>query len=94
MTQNIVSLIDLDQSKKWQEILSDLITDPKELVQLLQLDPSSQPPSLAATDQFPLKVTKSFVAAMELETGKILCCVRFGHQSSKRPKSQDLFQIH
>ena len=67
MTQNIVSLIDSDQPKKWQEILSDLITDPKELVQLLQLDPSSQPPSLAATDQFPLKVTKSFVAAMELD---------------------------
>ena len=66
MTQNIVSLIDSDQPKKWQEILSDLITDPKELVQLLQLDPSSQPPSLAATDQFPLKVTRSFVAAMEL----------------------------
>ena len=66
MTQNIVSLIESDQPKKWQEILSDLITDPKELVQLLQLDPSNQPPSLAAIDQFPLKVTRSFVAAMKL----------------------------
>ena len=66
MTQNIVSLIDSDQPKKWQEILSDLITDPKELVQLLQLEPSNQPPSLAAIDQFPLKVTRSFVAAMKL----------------------------
>ncbi|NKB34784.1 MAG: EF-P beta-lysylation protein EpmB [Pseudomonadales bacterium] len=66
MTQSAISLIESDRPKKWQEILSDLITDPKELVQVLQLDLAAQPVSLAAMQQFPLKVTKPFVASMEI----------------------------
>ena len=65
MTQTALSLIHTDQPKKWQEILSDLITDPKELVQVLQLDLALKPASLAAMEQFPLKVTRPFVAAIE-----------------------------
>jgi L-lysine 2,3-aminomutase len=65
MTQPVVSIINSDRPKKWQEMLSDLITDPKELVKVLQLDPKQQPPSLAAIAQFPLKVPRHFVAAMK-----------------------------
>ena len=66
MTQPAIPLIDTNQSQNWQEILSDLITDPKELVQLLQLDSLEQPASLAAMEQFPLKVTRPYVASMEV----------------------------
>lgn len=65
MTQSVVSLINSDRPKKWQEMLSDLITDPKELVKVLHLDPDQRPPSLAAIAEFPLKVPRPFVAAMD-----------------------------
>lgn len=71
MTHSIIPLVDTDGShqdhrKKWQEILSDLITDPKELVQVLQLDAAQKPASLAAMNQFPLKVTRSFVDSIRI----------------------------
>jgi EF-P beta-lysylation protein EpmB len=49
----------------WQEALSDLITDPKELITLLQLDPALLAAANKAASLFPLKVTRDFVARME-----------------------------
>jgi KamA family protein len=53
------------QHNTWQEALSDLITDPKELITLLELDPALLDGARAAARLFPLKVTHDFVARME-----------------------------
>lgn len=49
----------------WQEDLSDLITDPKELINLLELDPALLDQAIAAARIFPLKVPRTFVAQMQ-----------------------------
>lgn len=49
----------------WQEALSDLITDPKELLSLLALDPALLDLAMAAARIFPLKVTHSFLARIK-----------------------------
>ncbi|MBV9576046.1 MAG: EF-P beta-lysylation protein EpmB [Gammaproteobacteria bacterium] len=49
----------------WQEALSDLITDPKELLTLLELDPALLEQASLAARLFPLKVPRGFVARME-----------------------------
>ncbi len=61
MANPVVSIIQSNLPEKWQEILSDLITDPKELLQILQLDPDTRPYSLAALKQFPLKAPRPYV---------------------------------
>lgn len=38
MNQVVVSLIKSELLEKWQEILSDVITDPKELLRILELN--------------------------------------------------------
>lgn len=65
MTIPALTMIESDRPEKWQQILSDLITDPKELLQILELDPSSYPGSQQAREQFPLKAPRPFVARME-----------------------------
>lgn len=65
MTNPAVSLIHSERSDSWQEILSDLITDPEELMQLLELDPGASPYSMEAMAQFPLKAPRPFVARIE-----------------------------
>ena len=65
MNNPAVSLIRSDQSEQWQKILSDLITDPSELLRILELDASTCPYSLEALDQFPLKAPRPFVARIE-----------------------------
>jgi len=63
-----LSVIKSDQPEKWQEILSDLITDPKELLANLKLDTTANPlAALAAKGlaQFPLKVPRPFAARIE-----------------------------
>jgi len=45
----------------WQEALSDLITDPKELLKILDLDLSMLDAAMAAASEFPLKVPRGFV---------------------------------
>ncbi len=52
-------------AEKWQQILADLITDPKELVDFLALDPADRPPGLQAQQDFPLRVPKPFAERME-----------------------------
>ena len=49
----------------WQEALSDLITEPKELWSLLELDPGFLDAAYRAAQAFPLKVTRSFAARMQ-----------------------------
>jgi L-lysine 2,3-aminomutase len=53
-------------SKKytWQQAFSDLITDPKELFALLELDVALLDGAFAAARSFPLKVPRRFVARM------------------------------
>lgn len=49
----------------WQQMLSDLVTDPQELLALLGLDASQLPASAQAAGQFPLKVPRWFVSRIE-----------------------------
>ncbi len=65
MTIPALAIIESDRPEKWQQILSDLITDPKELLQILQLDPAAYPGSQQALTQFPLKAPRPFVARMQ-----------------------------
>lgn len=65
MTNQVVSLIQSDRAETWQEILSDLITDPQELLRILQLDADTSPYSLEALAQFPLKAPRPFVERIE-----------------------------
>ena len=65
MTHRALKIIPSIKSKNWQEILSDLITDPKELLHILRLDINKKPVSLSALSQFPLKVPRPFVEAMQ-----------------------------
>ncbi len=51
--------------RPWQEAMSDLITDPAELLQLLELDPSLLAGVRDATRAFALKVPRRYVARME-----------------------------
>lgn len=48
----------------WQHALSDLITDPAELLTLLRLDPALLPAARLAVKAFPLKVPRGYVARM------------------------------
>ncbi|TQV71841.1 EF-P beta-lysylation protein EpmB [Exilibacterium tricleocarpae] len=52
------------QTNHWQDELADLIRDPRELLQLLDLDPALAGPGDAAQQQFPLRVPRAFVAKM------------------------------
>lgn len=61
-----LTLIASDPATSWQDSLSDLITDPTALLNLLQLSESQLPISRAAAGQFPLKVPRPFVAKMKL----------------------------
>ena len=64
MNDSALRLVPSDMPEKWQQILSDLITEPKELVEILGLDPAEKPPELTALRQFPLKVPRPFANRM------------------------------
>lgn len=49
----------------WQRQQADLITDPAELLGLLQLEAESLPEMLAAAQDFPLRVPRGYVRLME-----------------------------
>lgn len=55
----------LKKKELWQQSLVDLITNPEELITLLNLDSSLLPAARAAARVFPLRVPRSFVARME-----------------------------
>ena len=48
----------------WQEQLADLLTDPLELLALLQLSPAAAGYSVQALQDFPLRVTRAYAARM------------------------------
>jgi EF-P beta-lysylation protein EpmB len=48
----------------WQQQLADVIRDPAELCELLQIDPRYLAPALAASEDFPLRVPRAFVGRM------------------------------
>lgn len=54
----------LKEKQLWQEAMSDLITDPAELLTLLKLDAGLLEAAKAASRLFPLRVTRSFAARM------------------------------
>ena len=70
MTHKALKIIPSVKPEDWKEILSDLITDPRELLNILRLDITEKPPSLSALSQFPLKVPRPFVDAMQRENWK------------------------
>ena len=68
MSNAALSVITSDPPEKWQEILADLITDPKELTEILQLDSNPSSDSLLAQsglDRFSLKVPRPFARRMQ-----------------------------
>ncbi|MCG8412617.1 MAG: EF-P beta-lysylation protein EpmB [Pseudomonadales bacterium] len=65
MNTPALSLIKSDLPEKWQEILADLITDPKELLDFLELEEAANPYSPVACTQFPVKVPRPFAERME-----------------------------
>ncbi len=48
----------------WQLAMKDLVSDPAELLSMLQLAAVERPASLAAQEAFPLRVPRAFVARM------------------------------
>lgn len=51
--------------QRWQQALMDLVTDPKELLALLELDPSLLEAAERAVRLFPLKVPRGYIARMQ-----------------------------
>jgi L-lysine 2,3-aminomutase len=58
--------IPLSPQLTWQEQLANLISDPQELLALLQLNPTSVGYSEAALHSFPLRVTRAYAAKMRV----------------------------
>ncbi|MCU0154640.1 hypothetical protein N8H10_17955 [Curtobacterium flaccumfaciens pv. poinsettiae] len=54
------------QPPRWQQVWREAIRDPRELLALLKLDPTSVGMSEAAAAQFPLRVPRGFVARMRV----------------------------
>ncbi|MFI2811895.1 MULTISPECIES: EF-P beta-lysylation protein EpmB [Microbulbifer] len=50
--------------RRWQEEMTDLVTDPAELVKLLGLDPEQLPAALRAADGFALRVPRPYLRRM------------------------------
>lgn len=66
MAKFITNIQELERVKNhWQKALADLITDPAELLDILELDPDLLPEARAAARLFPLKVPRHFAAKME-----------------------------
>lgn len=53
------------KTNSWQDALIHAVTDPEELLHLLELDPEWLPGAKQAAALFPLKITRSFIARME-----------------------------
>jgi EF-P beta-lysylation protein EpmB len=54
-----------ESSSNWQRQLQQAVTDPQELLQLLQLESSLLPEMLKAAQQFPLRVPRAFINRMQ-----------------------------
>lgn len=56
---------DVTTVEKWQQILADLLTDPKELLQILGLEPADAGLDPRVLKSFPLKVPRPFLQRIE-----------------------------
>jgi L-lysine 2,3-aminomutase len=65
MSSPTINIVNIGAAEKWQQILADLLTDPKELLQFLQLDAEGQIPDQRILEAFPLKVPRPFLQRME-----------------------------
>ncbi|MEZ5489790.1 MAG: EF-P beta-lysylation protein EpmB [Gammaproteobacteria bacterium] len=65
MSDSVIQLRDIDAAEKWQQILADLVTDPKELLNFLELDPARVALHPRVLDGFSLKVPRPFLERME-----------------------------
>ncbi|MCB1669899.1 MAG: EF-P beta-lysylation protein EpmB [Gammaproteobacteria bacterium] len=65
MSDPVFQIRNIDAAEKWQQILADLVTDPKELLKILDLDPAHLPLDPQVLESFPLKVPRPFLARME-----------------------------
>jgi L-lysine 2,3-aminomutase len=63
-TAPAIQFIDTAQSDSWQRELAHAVTEPLELLRLLELDPSQAPGALAAAAAFPLRVPRGFLHRM------------------------------
>jgi EF-P beta-lysylation protein EpmB len=61
---NKIRIIPRDKAN-WQKALSEVITDPRELFELLDLDPSLLEAAYRAIKLFPLRVPRGFVSRIE-----------------------------
>lgn len=55
----------LSEAQSWQAALASVITEPRELLQLLELDLALLPAAEQVAKQFPLRVPRGFVARMK-----------------------------
>jgi EF-P beta-lysylation protein EpmB len=53
------------EKNPWQSALIQAVTDPKELLELLELNNNLLPQAISASKQFPLKVPRGFIGRME-----------------------------
>ena len=51
-------------NESWQQALANIIRDPKQLFEELQLDPQQLPAAVAASKDFPLRVPRAFAQRM------------------------------
>ena len=56
---------ELAATESWQQALANVIRQPEELFNLLQLDKAALPAAITASQDFALRVPRSFVARME-----------------------------
>jgi len=65
MPSPAITLREVATAEKWQQILADLVTDPKELLQILELDPEQLNLDSQIIKDFPLKVPRPFLSRIE-----------------------------
>ncbi len=51
--------------QSWQEVLSQSVTSPQELLEILDLDPALLPGAIAGSQSFQIRVPRTFIARME-----------------------------
>ena len=78
MPSQLLKLSDLTAAEKWQQILADLITDPKELMHILELDPDKFNLSDQVLQAFPLKVPRPFLSRIEKGNSRCRTAARRG----------------
>ena len=65
MSDSVIQLHDIDAAEKWQQILADLLTDPKELLNFLELNPAELDVHPSILADFPLRVPRPYLSRIE-----------------------------